>query len=1222
MLACLVTALLAAALLPLVGLAAPADAAARTAAAHPAAAPAPAAAIAPQADAPMRLTVDSSHPLLLMQLVMGYNLDGSPDFRDDINKGGWDIAQTWAGLPDDVKPYAAFVLHPGHNSFLTSATARKWVEDNLAEGRDLGIPELVLWGETPTKDSDSFTWLEHLYQTYPNFVGTDVSELTSVTSSIPALLKLANQYGGYHVQGSVEENNVLGGKLETQSYWDSVKPYAANFVLTPKNIHDSFDAVTGQAMGDWLSGVVGNWGPYFDGYAYYGCGVYGADKNGGGDRCSRSFPEVSWAETMLDQYMQGATVYQMENQADMPGVDDLYTPLFWQSVLPAFRYITTHPSPSKAQATAQIKAVFSEKNGSMAALPDNSGGTRPVFYEGLYEKIPDTNANAGLWFYPRSSGRYYIVPRIPKLAPASVLAQFPDVITSDTYRSSLMGLTERSAYFDNLYPPVSTGDAFVQKVGGQYLVYNTHYSDNYDEHASVPIAGSSFTQVDLPDLNPNTYAMMDTQGSNSLHIQLDNYVTDRTKDLLVPGGARNMAFIEGYQRYAYVPAPQDHDPRTTVVRIATSTRPAPTVSGYDGHYTYTENWDAGAHVYTLTVKHNGVVDITLTAGAAAATAATAEATASAAGAAASVPSQVWMLNDVDLQRFSYGNASTGQHAVQGEDHYTITGGEMKLLPYVKPWFGDLTAYNTAGTWGSTTFSVDLRSEKGVPVGALVRSDILAKTGYRVMLDPTGSDTTGGSGDLKLYRDNTVIASDTADNLNTATWYNITLSAIGSKITVSLNGRQVISATDSTYSTGVTGVRVESNVGGVGDYAYADNPTVTSGSSTVYHSDFANSAASSTWGDETALAYEADWPSRTSFDNPASWTVASGTWSVTNNDTLLTSGRDGVYSAQAPATGDARVSAGDTTWRNYLYSSLVNITASGRQRAGLTFRVTDDKNLYKLELDSTADTATLFKEVAGHWTTLAGPVPTPLNTGTWYSLAVRAAGSSLSATLNGKALLSATDATFAAGDVGYSVGTSGAAQFDDARVAQLPAAASNGGGSTTTPPPSGSGKLIAGYDPVVVSTLKDTKPALPSTVTARYTDGTHAQVSVTWASVAASAYATATTPFTDGSTRGKFTVSGTVPGTGLKPTAAVTVMPKLTAALNLSVTTPPTSVFYLPIGGTKVQYDAGGGRTWSRTVFVAWKTVPGVSSSAGQTLTVSGTILDDPFESATATVKVP
>ena len=295
------------------------------------------------------------------------------------------------------------------------------------------------------------------------------------------------------MQSSKEEDNVLGSKLEGQTYWNSVVPYAANFIYSPKDVHKNFDAANTQALGDWLSGVVGNWGPYFDAYTYYGCGIQGQPTNGGGDRCSRSYPEEAIGQTMLDQYLQGATVYTLENQLDNPAVGDLYTPTFWQSVLPAFRYIIAHPAPSKSQVAANIKVAFSESAGNVYGLPDTTSG-RVTFFEGLSENVPDIANTQGLFYYPRSSGRYYAVPRLPKLASSSVVSEFPSVITSTGYQASLQGLTAKQAYFNARYPTFASGDAFVEHIGSQYLVYNNHYSsstqgerdDPADRHAVHP----------------------------------------------------------------------------------------------------------------------------------------------------------------------------------------------------------------------------------------------------------------------------------------------------------------------------------------------------------------------------------------------------------------------------------------------------------------------------------------------------------------------------------------------------------------------------------------------------------------------------------------------------------------------------------------------------------------------------------------------------------------
>jgi hypothetical protein len=174
----------------------------------------------------MRRVIDKAHPMLIMQLIMGNNSSEDTDFRRD-NNNKWDIKQAWAALPDDIKPYIVFVLHPGHfANWLTKpmvAESRQWIQDNLAEGKDLNIPTMVLYGENPTSGSDGMTWIESLYQTYPNMIGTDISELTSTNAAIPGLLALANTYGGYHIQGSEIARCVL-------YFSDNMIPYGC-FIL-------------------------------------------------------------------------------------------------------------------------------------------------------------------------------------------------------------------------------------------------------------------------------------------------------------------------------------------------------------------------------------------------------------------------------------------------------------------------------------------------------------------------------------------------------------------------------------------------------------------------------------------------------------------------------------------------------------------------------------------------------------------------------------------------------------------------------------------------------------------------------------------------------------------------------------------------------------------------------------------------------------------------------
>lgn len=1265
------------------------------------------AAATPQANAPMRMVVDATHPMLITQVVMGANIGFDTDFTRDDNQRGWNIQQAWAGVPDDLKPSMVFVLHPGHNSFVSSADARKWVQDNLAEGVDLGIHMMLLMGESPTTPSDSMTWIESLYQNYPNFIGTDVSELTNQTGAIPGLLQLANNYGGYHVQGSMEEANILGSKLETQSYWDSIKPYAQNFIYTPKNIHDNFDSANAQAMGDWLSGVVGAWGPYFDGYAFYGCGIYNtAAANTSlslGDRCSRSEPEAVLAMAMLDQWQQGARVFQMENQLDMPGMDSLYGPNFYQAVVPAMRYMLANAGPSTAQVMSNVKVAFSEKNGNVNSLSDvrTARDTEPTLFD-VSEKTPNALQSQDLWYYTRASGRYYQIPRIPKLADQSVLdaltAAGATVIDAPYYNANLVPGDAHFAFFNSKYPQISAGDAFVQNIGNSWLIYNSNYTDNFQQDAFVPLSNSDFTQLNLTQMGAASYAAV-TQSNHALDIQLNNYQDDRTKDLLKDNNKsiRAMEWIDDYSKYSYVPNPQDTTLRTDTLQVSSPTQPLLTISGYDAHYTYNQQWNAATHVYTLTVQHNGVVNVRLgtqttttgwnaiptsgityngfgtVGGTATATAdgtsfrwnapagagGTADVTIDGVAYATGltipaaggivfeatglsndahtiqitnrggsvgvstltyVPSTEQMLNNVSLADFTYASQAEDQGTIWGDTHWTVSNGAMKILPYVAPWFGETTVYNTVGKYQDVTYEAKLQSGKGTPVNLLVRADPVAKTSYMLRIDPTNS---GGNGEVSLIRDDTtVLATNTTAALNVGTWYDVKIQATSNRIQGWVDGTQVIDYTDTSSSArlgaGYTGVRVESkNIGGAGDFEYLDDVNVQSGGATVYTSDFSSWAAASTWITEGPLVFGAA-DNRTSLNYPWQWTSSSGsTWSVAKS-AVYTNGLSGVYHGVA-STGSAYTSlAGSTSWANEIFSSMVRLTAGNQ--VGLVFRATDSANQYRIVADASANTLRLVKVVNGATSTVAVTNFTvPRNT--WFNIKVTAKGSVLTINVNGVDLISTRDSTYATGMVGYILGASATADFDDARIVSLPATTPApgpvavtilGANEPTTP------VHITGVAPVTVKTAKDTAPALPATVQAINSDGSTSNVAVSWSAVTASQYATATTPYATGPSRGIFTVTGTISGTSVQATATVTVMPKLATPLTTNYTYNPSSPGLPPITFTNVTYDAGGGVTYKRQVYVRWDQAINVTT-ASPTQTLTGTIGGDPYEKAMANV---
>jgi hypothetical protein len=580
------------------------------------------AAVAAQANAPMRMQVASENPLLLTQLNIGNDMGQTEGFKRNWNSG-WSIAQLWASVPDDLKHNMGFVLHQGHTALSdrNPDMSAKWLEDNIAEADALGIPIFMLWdeGRTIISNATRFQFLEQMYQKYPNFMGTVVSEQADTLGDLPEALRIANLYGGFHILGSLEETNALATRMEIQSYWNSVAQYKQNFIYNPKNFHENFESSNAWAQGAWMAGAFDNWGPYFDGYPYYGCGMFGArtQYNTCGDRWARSIAETVSSMMMLDQWQNGATVFHLENQLDIPTTGNLYSPYFYQSILPAMRYILSHDAPTKDEVIDRTKIAFSEASSQITSLADSldagrSGNPPLTTFYSMYEKSPQLTAvQKSMWFYLRGSGRYNIIPRIPKLAPASLLSRFDTVLNKTNYDPTLMYGDARNALFDAKYPQISTGEAFVQKSGNTWLTYNTNDRDNFNEDAVLDLAGSTFTRLEMPEVTPHTWAMV-TEEDTRVDVMLNTYRTDREADLLKPAGTRDMEFNRNFVKYAYVPNPQDSELRTTTMRFDVATKPALTISGYDRNgYTYEEKWDPNTHQYTLMVRSNGVVNVSL-----------------------------------------------------------------------------------------------------------------------------------------------------------------------------------------------------------------------------------------------------------------------------------------------------------------------------------------------------------------------------------------------------------------------------------------------------------------------------------------------------------------------------------------------------------------------------------------------------------------------------------
>ena len=175
-------------------------------------------------------------------------------------------------------------------------------------------------------------------------------------------------------------------------------------------------------------------------------------------------------------------------------------------------------------------------------------------------------------------------------------------------------------------------------------------------------------------------------------------------------------------------------------------------------------------------------------------------------------------------------------------------------------------------------------------------------------------------------------------------------------------------------------------------------------------------------------------------NATGWTTNGGSWSVATDGSR-------VY-RQGGTGADARALAGTSSWTNYSVQARVKPTAfNGSNRfAAVLARVQSSTSYYYLALRS--NNTVELKRLEGGSSTTLDTAPLTVTAGTWYTVRLDVAGSTLRGYVNGVLVTEATDSRWASGRIGVAT-FSTAANFDDVQV-------STGGvvdpsGSPSTPP---------------------------------------------------------------------------------------------------------------------------------------------------------------------------
>ncbi|GAA2885400.1 galactosylceramidase [Actinoplanes cyaneus] len=148
------------------------------------------------------------------------------------------------------------------------------------------------------------------------------------------------------------------------------------------------------------------------------------------------------------------------------------------------------------------------------------------------------------------------------------------------------------------------------------------------------------------------------------------------------------------------------------------------------------------------------------------------------------------------------------------------------------------------------------------------------------------------------------------------------------------------------------------------------------------------------------------------------------------------------STQAPITwktlSDPYAELGSTTWNNYTVQSDVMLERSGYVEllgrvGGQELMNPGALNAYHLRVSDSGAWSILRTNTSAQTTTLRSGTTTALGTGRWHTLALGFSGGTLTATVDGTVVGTASDSAFGAGLAGLGTSQGQTAQFDNLRI---------------------------------------------------------------------------------------------------------------------------------------------------------------------------------------------
>lgn len=516
-------------------------------------------------------------------------------------------------IPADILPYVIFNISLSVNHeedtgrFLQSEygyeIAKSWLR-TCAENNVWAMVQPSSGGFSHFPDVSTYNQLEgsvydEFFKEYPNFLGFNYCEQFwgyddqfSVSwlqrmAHFTQLLKLSHKYGGYLTVSFC--GNTWSAPLSpiamvkrNPDFAQTAKLCPENFIMCEKyTTQGGFFNVESMCLGTWLSGYAGQYGIRFD-----VCGwTEETGQNGDVD-----FPVAAGAIPVIEHVMlTGQTIIdgpeliwtQCFNETGTVSAGDGYSTRNWEC-FPQFTNINidmyrkiidgTIRIPSREEVIDRTKLVvlqdvFSGDDNAQYSAPKN-------LYEGLYLRDDDGN----LWenkCYFKKTGRYPTIPVAFELND-ELANSFEYKINQSSFEGSWGNdLQLKTGKFNRIFPEEYTGELYAGRLENGWVIYN----------------GLAGTRKATIPFKYNT--------SDRMELEYSKYTVSVVKEY----ADKVTFYMNNYE--------QGGSSKTEVIKIYGCTA-KPTYSSLlraHGTAQVTESWKDG--IYTLTVSHNGPLDLTV-----------------------------------------------------------------------------------------------------------------------------------------------------------------------------------------------------------------------------------------------------------------------------------------------------------------------------------------------------------------------------------------------------------------------------------------------------------------------------------------------------------------------------------------------------------------------------------------------------------------------------------